>query len=121
MTIAVRHPAADEFAAAAEVLNAHSRALHGTDDTTAEELEEVWRAPEVEFPADVFVAERDAALVGYGDVIPFGESAWVDVRATEPAAYEPLLDAVVRRAEEHSRAHIRTFAADADSDARARG
>lgn len=104
-----------EVAAAAAVLNAHSQALHGVDDLTPPELEEAWRAPEVEFPADVFVAERDASLVGYGDTIPFGKSSWVDVRATDAEAYGPLIEAATRRSEEHEKEHIRAFAADADT------
>jgi mycothiol synthase len=108
----------DEVEAAAEVLNAHSRALHGTDDTTAAELEVAWRAPEVEFPADVFVADRGDGLVGYADVIPFGRTTWIDVRATDPEAYDPLLDASVRRAENHAAPHVRAFASDQDEAAR---
>ena len=107
----------DEVAAAAAVLNAHSQALHGVDDITPPELEEVWRAPEIEFPADVFVAERGASLVGYVDTIPFGTSSWVDVRATEAEAYSPLIEAATRRSEEHEKKHIRAFAADADTAA----
>ena len=108
----------NEVAEAAEVLNAHSRALHGTDDTTTEELDECWRAPEVEFPADVFVAERDGALVGYADVIAFGDTTWVDVRATDGAAYEPLLMAATARAQQHATPHIRGFAGEDDGPAR---
>lgn len=118
MSIVVRHPRKDELDAAAGVLNAHARGLRGTDDTTAAELDLVWRAPEVEFPADVFVAERSGELVGYADVIAFGTSSWVDVRATDVAAYDPLLEVSVPRAEGQSTEHIRAFAGDEDELAR---
>jgi mycothiol synthase len=113
----IRHPSMDEVAAAANVLNAHSQALHGVDDLTPAELEEAWQTPEVEFPADVFVAEQDGELIGYADVIPFGETSWMDVRATDPEAYDPLLEATTRRAEEHEKRYIRAFAGDLDSAA----
>ena len=114
----IRHPSLHEVAAAAEVLNAHSRALHGVDDMTPAELEEVWAAPEIEFPADVFVAEHEGRLVGYADVIPFGKTSWVDVRATDADAYAPLFDAATRRAQEQRKDHIRGFAGDQDATAR---
>jgi mycothiol synthase len=104
----------DEVEAAAEVLNAHSRALHGTDDTTAAELEMAWRAPEVEFPADIFVADRGDSLVGYADVIPFGRTTWIDVRGTDPEAYDTLIERAAERAAEHDRPHVRGWASDRD-------
>lgn len=58
-SVEIRHPRADEAEAAAEVLNEHSRRLYGTDDMTAAELEEGWRAPEVVFPDDMLVAEAE--------------------------------------------------------------
>lgn len=118
MTINVRHPAQDDLEAATDVLNAHSRALHGADDTTPAELQEAWDAPEVEFPADVFVAERDGALVGYADVIPFGGKTYLDVRATDPAAYEPLIAASMERAKDHGTSQIRSFGSDKDAAAK---
>jgi ribosomal protein S18 acetylase RimI-like enzyme len=110
----IRHPSMDEVEAAADVLNAHSRALRGTDDVTAAELDIIWRSPDLEFPADLFVAEQDGALVGYVDVFPLGESTWIDARATDPAAYEPLLEAALPRAQEHAKPHLRAFAGDED-------
>jgi mycothiol synthase len=107
----------DEVAAATGILNAHSQALHGVDDLTPEELEDAWRAPEVEFPADIFFAERDEEIVGYADVIPFGNSSWVDVRAVDPDAYGPLIESATRRAEKHGKPHIRAFAGAEDSAA----
>jgi mycothiol synthase len=115
----VRHPSFDEVSAATDLLNAHSRALHGVDDCTPAELEEAWRAPEIEFPADVFLAEREGEVVGYADVIPFGNTSWVDVRATDPDAYDPLLDVATRRAAGHNKEHIRSFTGDKDTAAKA--
>jgi mycothiol synthase len=117
MTVKVRHPNPDEAAAAAEILNEHSRRLHGTDNTTAGELDEVWRAPEVEFPHDVFVAELDGELVGYADVIPWGDTSWLDVRATNPTAYGPLLAESKRRAAVHGKPHVRAWANEKDEEA----
>lgn len=117
MSITVRNPSMDDVAAATEVLNEHSRRLHGIDDITVEELDETWRAPEVEFPYDVLLAEADSKLVGYADVIPWGETSWLDVRATEPAAYELLLEAAVRRAESHAKRHVRATANEKDAHA----
>jgi mycothiol synthase len=111
----IRHPSLDEVAAAAEVLNAHSQALHGVDDVTPAELEEAWRAPEVTFPDDVLVADRAGRLVGYVDVIPFGTTSWIDVRATDADAYGPLIESATRRAEEHGKEHIRSFAGAKDT------
>ena len=115
----VRHPSLDEVGATVDLLNAHSQALYGVDDLTPAELEELWRAPEVEFPTDVFLAEDDGEIVGYADAIPFGKTSWVDARATDPAAYDPLLEAATRRATEHDKEHIRAYTGDADAAAKA--
>jgi mycothiol synthase len=114
MSVTVRHPRVEESAAAAGVLNEHSRRLHGTDDLTVAELEEDWRAPEVEFPDDVFLAELDGAIVGYADVIAHGDSSWLDVRGTDEAAYDPLLVAAVERASGKANEHIRGWATEGD-------
>jgi mycothiol synthase len=118
MTIVVRHPTMDDLAAATEVLNAHSRALYGTDDTTVAELDDAWTSLEVTFPDDVFLAEVNGDLVGYADVIRFGKSSWIDVRATNPPAYEPLIEVSVDRAQEQEPEHIRAFSGDEDAPAR---
>lgn len=118
MSVTVRQPTMDDLEAATEILNAHSRSLHGTDDTTVPEMKDVWTSHELEFPQDVFLAERAEALVGYADVVRFGTTSWVDARATEPAAYEPLVDASIRRAREQEPEQIRAFSADRDGAAR---
>jgi mycothiol synthase len=108
----------DDLEAATELLNAHSRSLHGTDDTTVAEMKDVWTSHEVEFPQDVFVAERAEEIVGYADVVRFGTTSWIDARATDSAAYEPLIEASIRRAGEQEPEHIRSFSGDQDRTAR---
>jgi mycothiol synthase len=115
-SVVIRHPDAEETEGAAEVLNEHSRRLHGTDNITAVELDETWKAPEVVFPDDVFVAEANESLVGYADVIPFGDTTWLDVRAIDAAAYRPLLEASIRRAEAHAKTHVRAWANENDAE-----
>ncbi|HET7856133.1 MAG TPA: GNAT family N-acetyltransferase [Gaiellaceae bacterium] len=110
MSISVRNARREDAEAAAEVLNEHSRRLHGVADTTPAELEEDWRAPEFDFPADVFVAESDGVLVGYADAIVWGDTSWLDVRGTDEAGYDPLLAAVVERAAAQGKANVRGWA-----------
>jgi mycothiol synthase len=115
-SILVRNAGEDEVDAAAEVLNEHSRRLYGTADTTAAELREDWSAPEVDFPDNVLVAEVEGRLVGYADVIPHGEAAWLDVRGTDSRSYDPLLEAIARRADTLGRDHVRGWAPEIDRD-----
>jgi mycothiol synthase len=114
MTVALRHPVPEDAAAAAEVLNEHSRRLYGTDDLTTNELAEDWQAPELEFPNDVLLAEANGAAVGYADVMAHGDSAWLDVRGTDEVAYDPLLAAIVERAATKGKEHIRGWASEGD-------
>jgi mycothiol synthase len=114
--VEIRHPRVDEAEAAAEVLNEHSRRLYGTADTTPAELREDWSAPEVDFPDNVLVAELEGRLVGYADVIPRGETAWLDVRGTDSRAYDPLLEAITRRADTLERDHVRGWTPEIDQD-----
>jgi mycothiol synthase len=116
MSVALRHPTPEDAAAAAELLNEHSRRLHGTDDVTTKELAEDWQAPELEFPDDVFLAETNGAAVGYADVFAHGDSAWLDVRGTDEVAYDPLLAAIVERAATKGKEHIRGGASEGDSE-----
>ena len=115
-SILVRNAGEGEVAAAAEVLNEHSRRLYGTADTTPAELREDWSAPDVDFPDNVLVAELAGQLVGYADVIPRGEAAWIDVRGTDSRAYDPLLEAIARRAETLGRDNVRGWAPENDRD-----
>ena len=100
------------------MLNEHSRRLYGTADTTPAELREDWSAPEVDFPDNVLVAELEGRLVGYADVIPHGETAWLDVRGTDARSYDPLLEAIARRADTLGRDNVRGWAPEIDRDCR---
>ena len=115
-SVLIRNVREDEVDAAAEVLNEHSRRLYGTADTTPAELREDWSAPEVDFPDNVLVAELEGRLVGYADVIPHGETAWLDVRGTDVTAYGPLLEAIARRADTLGRDNVRGWAPEVDRD-----
>jgi mycothiol synthase len=115
-SVLVRNAREDDVDAAAEVLNEHSRRLYGTADTTPAELREDWTAPEVDFPDNVLVAELEGRLVGYADVFPRGESAWLDVRGTDAMAYDPLLEAIARRADALGRDNVRGWAPEIDRD-----
>jgi mycothiol synthase len=118
VSVKLRHPSREDAATAAEVLNEHSRRLHGTDDLTVTELDEDWRAPELEFPEDVFLAEANGTTVGYADVIPHGDTSWLDIRGTDEVAYDPLLAAAVERAATKGKEHIRGWAGADDRELR---
>ena len=80
----------DEVEAAAELLNEHSRRLHGVDDQQPSELRQYWGSPDVDFARDVLVAERaNGSLVGYADLGVHGEHVWLDVRGLEPGRPSP--------------------------------
>jgi mycothiol synthase len=98
--VSVRPAEAGEVAIVTELLNAHSRRLHGTDNTTVAELQQYWDSPDVQFPADVLVAEQDGTLVGYADVGVWGEYVWLDLRVLDSEPLHPLLAAIEARAAE---------------------
>jgi mycothiol synthase len=88
-----------EVEATAELLNEHSRNLHGVDDQPASELLQYWESPDVDFENDVILAEgAGGSLVGYADLGVHGEHVWLDVRAIEDEALPVLLEAIERRA-----------------------
>jgi mycothiol synthase len=89
----------EDLEAAAELLNEHSRRLHGVDDTTPAELLQYWESPDVELEQDVLVTEADdGTLAGYADIGLHGDRVWLDVRATDPAVLPALLAAIEHRA-----------------------
>jgi mycothiol synthase len=96
----VRPPEAGELETVAGLLNEHSRRMHGTDDTTVAQLQQYWASPDVDFPEDVLVAEKNGTLVGYADIGIWGEHAWLDLRGLEPEPLHPLLAAIEARAVE---------------------
>jgi mycothiol synthase len=98
-TITIRPARKDDLERTSQMLNEHSRALHGADDLVPSDLLQYWESPDVEFPADVLVAEgSDGAISGYADVGVHGEYVWLDVRATAPDALPGLLEAIEDRA-----------------------
>lgn len=91
----------DEVEVTAELLNEHSRRLHGVDDQTPSELRQYWESPDVDFGRDVLVAEApDGSLVGYADLGVQANTVWLDVRGLEPQPVRALLDAIEKRAAE---------------------
>jgi len=98
--VSVRPAKAGEAATVTELLNEHSRRIHGADNTTVAELQQYWDSPDVQFPADVLVAEQGGTLVGYADVGVWGEHVWLDLRGLEPEPLQPLLAAIEARAAE---------------------
>ena len=95
----IRPARLDEVEVAAELLNEHSRRLHGVDDQTASELLQYWESPDVDFAHDVLVAEGPGGeLVGYADLGVHGGHIWFDVRGLEQEPLRALLDAVEARA-----------------------
>jgi len=98
--VSVRPAQAEELETVAELLNEHSRRIHGTDSTTVAQLQQYWESPDVEFPDDVLIAQKDGALVGYADIGVWGEHAWLDLRGLEPEPLHPLLAAIEARVAE---------------------
>ena len=98
MTV-VRPARREDLEPTADVLNEHSRRLHGADDATPADLLQYWDSPDVDFEQDVVVAEAPGGqLVGYGDIGVHGGHVWLDVRAIDPQALPNLLQVVEERA-----------------------
>jgi mycothiol synthase len=97
----VRHARREDLAPAVQLLNEHSRRLHGVDDLVPEDLLNYWESPDVDLERDVLLAETaEGKIVGYADVGVHGDHVWLDVRATEEEALPSLLDAIEQRAVE---------------------
>jgi mycothiol synthase len=93
----IRPARKEDVEAAAELLNEHSRRLHGTDDVSAADLLQYWQSPDVELGQDILLAEGTDGLVGYADIGIHGDSVWLDVRGTDPEALPALLEAIEER------------------------
>lgn len=96
---AVRAPSIEDAELLAALLNAHSRALSGSDDTTADEVRAWFSLPGIDSAHDMRVAVScDGGLLGYADVAGQGDGPLhVDLRVP-PAHAEvapTLLDARV--------------------------
>jgi mycothiol synthase len=95
----IRAAREEDVEATAEMLNEHSRRLHGTDDMTPADLLTYWTSPDVELGRDVLLAEStDGRLGGYADLGVYGEAVWLDVRGTDSATLPEVLEAIEERA-----------------------
>ncbi len=120
-TFTIRRARMEEVEAAADLLNEHSRRLHGVDDQPASELLQYWQSPDVDFENDILLAEgSDGSLVGYADLGVHGEHVWFDVRAIGDEALPPLLQAIEERAATKKRgANLIGYGSEADHALRA--
>jgi mycothiol synthase len=97
----VRKARREDLESAVELMNEHSRRLHGADDVTPHDLLNYWESPDVDLEQDILLAETtEGEVVGYADVGVQGDHVWLDVRGTEPEALPGLLEAVEQRAAE---------------------
>jgi mycothiol synthase len=124
----LRAPHPDEIERIAEVLNAHSHALYGTDDVTVDEIRSWFENPAFDVEHDIRVAvTRGGAIAGYADV---GDQAdehtrfWIDLRLHpdlgDEAMAQALLGAMEARARERAlpEAVVRGIAAEVDESIR---
>lgn len=102
--LTLRAPELDDVDAVAAVINADSRRLRGRDDVDADAVRVWWTQPApFDLEADVVLAIRDDAVVGYGDL---GDQAndgmvlWLDIRGNHRAEVHAELErrALERRA-----------------------
>lgn len=97
----LRQARREDLEPAVQLLNEHSRRLHGIDDVTPGDLLNYWESPDVDLDQDILLAETpDGEVVGYADVGVYGGYVWLDVRGTEPEALPELLEAIEQRAAE---------------------
>lgn len=125
MTVTLRPPREDEAAEVARIVNAASRAEHGTDDFTESEIARWFTQPNVDRERDLFLAEDNGSPVAYADVGDTGEAGelfWIDLRLPPEAsesAGDALVEAATRRALELAAArrpgHAPRIIADASS------
>jgi len=95
----LRAPTLDDLEPVVELLNAESLRLTGSRDCDADAIRGWWtQPPPFDLVEDVVLAERDGAIVGYGDL---GDQAhkgtvfWLDVRGDQ---FEQLVVELTRRA-----------------------
>ncbi len=90
--LVVRKPSESEAAAVADLVNAHSLAVHGEPNISAETVRDWLTDPAI----DMRVAESDGELACYGDMVaPGGTRVHMDVREhpAHPGSSAVLLDA----------------------------
>jgi len=111
----LRPPRPEEASAITALLNAHSQALHGTDDVDENEIRSWFEIPSLDPERDMRLAvAADGTLLGYADVSDGGESKvryWLDVRlrpGADAGVPHALLDATEARARETAAPDART-------------
>ncbi len=86
-TVVLRSPTLADVDEVVAVINRASQALRGRDEIDANGVEGWWtQPPPFDVAADVVVAVRDGAIVGYGDVgdqANDGSVLWLDIRGEE--------------------------------------
>ena len=102
--VVLRAPTIADVEAIADTLNAHSTAVLGTQEVTADELRTWFDLPGLDPADDMRVAlSSDGAMLGYADIgggHEPGEPLWIDlrVRPQSPLAAALLLEAMETRA-----------------------
>lgn len=124
----VRAPREDEIPAIAATLNAHSRALYGSDDVTEDDVRSWFENPSFDVERDMRIAVLPGGSVaGYVDV---GDQAdehtrfWIDLRIHPELGDEEIARSLVEAVEETARslavpgAVVRGIAASVDEGER---
>jgi len=125
--LVVRAPSIADAEAIAEALNAHSTAVLGTRETTADELRSWFEVPGLDPAHDMRIAvSSDGTILGYADIgggHETGEPLWIDLRVPprNPAAAARLLATMETRACERGAPDrpVRAVVFEPDSDAHA--
>lgn len=92
--LALREPTREDASAIAELLAAHSGALHGERDLAPAQILDWFGLPDIWMR----LAELDGSPVGYADVSEEGGNWSIDLRTLDPEAARILLDAARERA-----------------------
>jgi mycothiol synthase len=123
LELGLRAPSESDAAAIADALNAHSRSLYGTNDSTGAEVRAWFAIPDIDAAQDMRVAVLpDGSIAAYADVGGgYGEPPrlWLDLRVRPgfEAAGPALLGVMEQRARERGGAGalLRAIAADRDA------
>ena len=120
--LSLRKPVEADAAAIAEICNEVTQELYGTGDANEAEVRTWFSMPDLE----MFLAERDGAVVGYADIRRDQEGARfpIDIRVPPHARGEGVADTLLATAEEWARrnakpvAVLRGYAAERDEEVR---
>lgn len=102
-TPALRPARRDDLSAVVAVMNAFDEATLGEPDTTEADIAAGWEESSFDLERDAVVAQRDGAVVGYGEVYDRGEAGRLEVDVyvvpgLEGEVAPAILDAVMARA-----------------------